>query len=86
VTRYAVEFKPSARRELENLSDRLIARVITKVENLSDDPRPSGCKKLRVHKDTWRVRVGDYRIVYNIDDLEKTVSITRIAHRNAVYE
>ena len=85
MTRYAVEFKPSARRELENLSDRLIARVITKVENLSDDPRPSGCKKLRGHKDTWRVRVGDYRIVYIIDDLEKTVSITRIAHRKAVY-
>lgn len=83
---YAVEFKPSARKELENLSDRLLARVITKVENLSNDPRPTGCKKLRGYKDTWRVRVGDYRIVYIIDDHRKIVSITRVAHRKAVYE
>ncbi|MGH9765457.1 MAG: type II toxin-antitoxin system RelE family toxin [Blastocatellia bacterium] len=86
MAKYAVEFKSSARKELESLSDRLITRALTKIENLSDDPRPPGSKKLRGYKDIWRVRVGDYRIVYIIDDMEKLVSITRVAHRKAVYE
>ncbi len=50
------------------------------------DARPSGCKKLRGYKDLWRIRVGDYRVVYIIDDPGKIVSVTRIAHRRDVYE
>jgi mRNA interferase RelE/StbE len=71
VARYAIQIKPSARRELENLSDRLIARLMPKIERLADDPRPPGCRKLRGYKDLWRVRVGDYRVVYIIDDDNK---------------
>ncbi len=83
---YAIEIKPSARRELEKLSDRLIARLIPKLEGLAANPRPSGCKKLRGYKDLWRIRVGDYRVVYAIDDARKHLSITRVAHRQEVYE
>jgi mRNA interferase RelE/StbE len=86
VTKYVVEIKPSARRELENLSDSLIARLVPKLEALAANPRPSGCRKLRGYKDFWRVRVGDYRVVYIIDDDRKIVSVTRIAHRRDVYE
>jgi len=86
VTRYVVEIKPSARRELENLSDSLITRLVPKIEALAANPRPSGCRKLRGYKDFWRVRVGDYRVVYIIDDDRKVVSVTRIAHRRDVYE
>lgn len=50
------------------------------------NPRPAGCAKLRGHKDQWRIRVGDYRVVYQIDDSQRSVNITRIAHRREVYE
>ncbi len=83
---YAIDIKPPARRELENLSDSLIARLVPKIEGLAADPRPSGCRKLRGHKDLWRIRVGEYRVVYIIDDARKMVSVTRVAHRRNVYE
>ncbi len=86
MTKYVVEIKPSARRELEDLSDSLIARLVPKIEALAANPRPSGCRKLRGYKDFWRIRVGDYRVVYIIDDDRKIVSVTRIAHRRDVYE
>jgi mRNA interferase RelE/StbE len=86
VAEYALEIKPHARKELENLSNTLIARLVPKIDGLAADPRPSGCKKLHGYKDLWRIRVGDYRVVYLIDDGRKTVSVTRIAHRRDVYE
>ena len=52
---------------------------------LAGDPRPAGCKKLRGHKDLWRIRAGDYRVVYIIDDANALVSITRVAHRREIY-
>jgi len=86
VAKYAIDIKPSARKELENLSDRLIARLVPKIDGLAANPRPSGCRKLRGYKDLWRIRVGDYRVVYIVDDDRKMVSVTRVAHRRDVYE
>ena len=83
---YTVRVKPSARKELEALPDNVVARVLQKMEALRSTPRPAGCKKLKGYKDQWRVRVGDWRVVYIIDDTAKLVSITRIAHRGEVYE
>ncbi len=83
---YSVEIKPPARKELEALPDTVLARVVRKLESLRDMPRPAGCKKLKGYKDQWRVRVGDWRVIYLIDDTAKLVSITRIAHRRDVYE
>ena len=57
-----------------------------KIMALADDPRVVGCKKLRGYKDQWRVRAGDWRILYVIDDVAKLVTITRVAHRREVYE
>jgi mRNA interferase RelE/StbE len=53
---------------------------------LGHTPRPAGRKKLKGYKNQWRVRVGDWRVVYIIDDAAKVVSVTRIAHRREVYE
>lgn len=83
---YAVELKPSARKELESLPDTVLARVIRKLESLQHEPRPPGCKKLRGYKDSWRIRIGDWRVVYIVDDTAKLVSVTRVAHRREVYE
>lgn len=78
--------KPSAQKEMEGLNDSLIARLAPKIDGLAADPRPSGCRKLHGYKDLWRIRVGDYRVVYMINDDRKMVSVTRVAHRREVYE
>ena len=83
---YFVEVKPSARKELEALADKMLARVLKKMNSLGNAPRPAGCKKLKGYQDQWRVRVGDWRVVYIIDDAAKLIGVTRIAHRRDVYE
>jgi mRNA interferase RelE/StbE len=64
----------------------VLARVVRKLESLADVPRPAGCKKLKGFRDQWRIRIGDWRVVYLIDEAVKLVSILRIAHRREVYE
>ena len=84
--KYSVELKPSARKELERLPAKLIERIFPKLEGLEVEPRPAGCKKLKGGQLEWRIRVGDYRVVYTIDDVKLKVSVTRIRHRSEVYE
>ena len=67
---YDVELTSSAERELKMLSGQLIARMVPRLESLASNPRPPGCKKLRGGDNEWRIRVGDYRVVYTIDDAE----------------
>jgi mRNA interferase RelE/StbE len=86
VSNYAIEAKPSARKELEALPDNVLSRVVRRVESLAANPRPAGCKKLKGYKDHWRIRVGDWRVIYIIDDAGRLVSVTRIAHRSEVYD
>ena len=81
-----VEVKPSARKELERLSNQLIARITRRLETLACNPRPPGCKKLKGGDKDWRVRVGDSRVVYTVDDQKLLVEVTRIRHRSEVYE
>jgi mRNA interferase RelE/StbE len=70
---------------LDALDEKQFARIDRKIIALADDPRPAACKKLKGHKDCWRIRIGDFRVIYIIDDSTKTVTITRIAHRREVY-
>ena len=86
MTKYSLEIKHSAQKELDSLDDAVFRRVDRRILALGDNPRPAGCKKLRGYRDQWRIRVGDWRIVYFIDDAAKLVTITRIAHRREVYE
>jgi mRNA interferase RelE/StbE len=86
VAEYCVLLASSAKKELLRLPDPVIARILPKIEDLAVEPRPHGCKKLRGGEDAWRVRVGDYRAIYIIDDEAKKVEVTRIAHRREVYE
>ena len=83
---YRVEVKPSARKELERLSNPVIARIIRRLETLVHNARPPGCKKLKGGDREWRLRVGDYRVVYTVDDQKLLVEVTRIRHRSQVYE
>ena len=83
---YRVALTSSAEKELHGLPEKVIARIISRLEHLESAPRPPGCKKLKGGDNEWRIRVGDYRIVYVIDDKAGTVDVTRIAHRREVYE
>ncbi len=83
---YRVTFAASAKRELIALSVNAIERIQPRIRELANDPRPPGCKKLRGARNLWRIRVGDYRVVYTVNDTAKTVDVTRIAHRREVYD
>jgi mRNA interferase RelE/StbE len=86
VASYRVVLTASAEKELNKLSSRLIERIVPRLESLGSDPRPRGCKKLKGGEREWRIRVGDYRMVYTVDDAELLVEVTRIRHRSEVYE
>jgi mRNA interferase RelE/StbE len=86
VAKYSLEIKSAAAKELDALDNALFARIDRKIMSLAENPRPSGCKKLRGYRDLWRIRVGDWRVVYIVDDSKKRVSITRVAHRKDVYD
>lgn len=83
---YSVALTASATKELKNLSGNLVARIVPRVENLATNPRPPGCKKLQGGDREWRIRIGDYRVVYTVDDAKQLVEVTRIRHRSEVYE
>jgi mRNA interferase RelE/StbE len=86
VASYDVVLTSSAEKELKKLSGQLIARIVPRVENLASNPRPPGCEKLQGGDREWRIRVGDYRVVYTIDHAKLLVEATRIRHRSEVYQ
>jgi len=84
--KYTVKLRPLAERELRKLKDLAIRqRVNNALLGLEDEPRPYGVTKLSSTVNEWRIRIGDYRIIYEIDDEERRVTILRIAHRRQVY-
>jgi mRNA interferase RelE/StbE len=85
VDSYSVSLAASAEKELFGLPQNVIARIVPRLERLAATPRPQGCKKLVGGQNEWRIRVGDYRVVYEINDKARTVEVTRIAHRREVY-
>lgn len=82
---YTVELKPSAAKALEALPKPDQRRIAARIDTLATDPRPVGVKKLEGEDDLYRVRVGDYRIVYQIQARRLIVLVVRIAHRHDVY-
>lgn len=83
--RYEVSFARSARKELEGLRPPTVTRVFAQIEALADDPRPSGCVKLSGSGSLWRVRVGDYRVIYGVSDADRVVDIVAVRHRREAY-
>ena len=83
---YKVLIKASAGRELERLgtkADR--ARIVERIQALAGDPWPHGCEKLAGHSDRFRIRRGNYRIVYLVDDHQREVTIFKVGDRKDVY-
>lgn len=84
MARYAVEFRRSADKDLRRLDSATQRRVVRATENLAI-PRPSGCRKLQGSEAAFRIRVGDYRIIYTVDDTVLIVAIERVRHRREAY-
>jgi mRNA interferase RelE/StbE len=82
---YAIEFAPSAERAFRKLARDVQRRLRPRVDALADNPRPPGSKKLKAPVDLWRIRIGDYRVVYEIRDRILVVLVVRVAHRRDVY-
>ena len=83
--KYKVEIKKSAVQEIEHLPRRDIKIVLDKITSLAENPRPHDCKKLSA-QEKYRIRCGDYRILYSIDDVILIVCVVKVGHRKDVYD
>lgn len=81
---YIVSILRRAQRELAQITSGDRDRLVEAIRNLGDDPRPYGCRKL-TGREGWRIRVGDYRVIYEIDDSRRTVTILHVGNRRDVY-
>ena len=81
---YQIELRRRAQRALDKLPEDDFNAIITDIKKLADTPRPKGVEKIK-SAGLWRIRQGDYRIVYSIDDNQKLVIVLRIGHRREIY-
>jgi mRNA interferase RelE/StbE len=81
---HRVLLERAAERDLSRLSFEIHVRVIAAIQALASNPRPSGCRKLAGSKHDWRIRVGDYRVVYEIADQIRVVRVNRVRDRREV--
>ena len=85
MAKYKIQIKPSAVKELEKLPGKDLQKIISKIKSLSGDPRPPGCEKLS-GDEKYRIRQGNYRIVYAIEDDILIVFVVKIVHRRDIYK
>ena len=81
---HSVSILRRAQKELSNLPAGAFERVRDALRSLANEPRPTGCKKLK-GREGWRIRVGDYRVIYKIDDAQQTIVVVHIGHRRDGY-
>lgn len=83
---YSLTIKPSAAKELLGVSDKAtLSRLIEKIKSLATHPRPSGSEKLAGRSNLYRVRQGNYRVIYSVDDQSRVVDVVKVGHRRDVY-
>ena len=82
---FQVEWKRSAQKELRNLPPDVIQKIVDEVDLLSEDPFLSGCRKLVGSEQTWRIRVGNYQVIYDVFSAILIIEIVRVAHRKDAY-
>jgi mRNA interferase RelE/StbE len=83
---YSLSLRSRAKREIRNLDRQTLARISRAIDSLPENPRPSGCLKVKTSEGLWRIRVGDWRIGYEIDDAARTVIIVTVGHRREFYD
>jgi mRNA interferase RelE/StbE len=81
-----IEISPAAARQLKKIDRRVLLQIAEKIDSLAEDARPRGCEKLGGYEDMYRVRVGDYRIIYAVEDKLVLVAVLKVGNRAEVYE
>ena len=81
---FKVLFKESVFKDLRTIPKKDLSRILKRIKGLENDPRPPGCEKL-IGNDRYRIRQGNYRIVYSIQDNELTIWVVKVGHRKSVY-
>jgi len=84
MAKYRIYIKQSAVKELESIPKKDLEKIIKRIQSLSQNPRPHGCQKLSA-RERYRIRQGDYRIIYSIQEKELTVHIYKIGHSREIY-
>jgi mRNA interferase RelE/StbE len=82
---YRIEFTRATEREISKLSEPIRGRVLDSISGLANNPRPTRAKKLTGRKNAWRIRIGDFRVIYEVVDSVLTVTVIRVANRREVY-
>jgi len=82
---YSIEWKASAKKELRKIDKQKIPKILKAIENLSSNPHPLNHKKILGTQHNFRIRVGDYRVIYFIEDEKLIIEIIRVRHRKEVY-
>lgn len=84
---YKIIITKNALKEISSLPTKTSKQISVVIDRLANNPRPHGCKKLKGENEyLWRVRVGDYRIIYQIEDTIKVVEVRKVGHRKDIYE
>jgi mRNA interferase RelE/StbE len=83
--RYKVLFSKRAEKDLQKLPATIVERIIPAIISLENNPRPVGSKKLKGYSDLWRIRIGDYRAIYSINDIVLLVDIRAVGNRKDIY-
>jgi mRNA interferase RelE/StbE len=83
---YTVVVGKTATKELEKLPTPVVKKIVPAIVSLEENPSPKGCKKLQGFENLWRIRVGNYRIIYAIEDVIMLVDVRKIGHRKDIYE
>lgn len=83
---YEIVFKPTAEKSFAKLTKTEQLRIITAIESLAFNPRPNGVKKLKSILNLYRIRIGDYRVIYEINDNVLVINVVKIGHRKEVYK
>lgn len=84
MVKYKISIKKSAAKELENIPKKNLREIVKRIQSLARNPRPTGSQKLSGQQ-RYRVRQGDYRVVYSVDDKDSIIDIVKIGHRRQIY-
>jgi mRNA interferase RelE/StbE len=82
---YQIIIEKPARKEIQKINQADRVSIIQSIQELADEPRPNGCKKLK-GREAWRIRVGDYRVIYEIQDNVLIITVITVGHRREVYK
>jgi mRNA interferase RelE/StbE len=83
---HRIQVSPAAARQLKKIDRRVLSQIAGKIDSLASEPRPHGCEKLSGYDNLYRVRVGDYRIIYGVEDRLVLVIVLKVGNRAEIYQ